>query len=532
MKLSTLLASSAALAAITLVVPATVAPSWNPVASAEAATSISLSVFYDGLDNEGDWIDHDGDYVFVPTIADADWQPYTRGHWVYARGIGWTWASDEPFGWATYHYGRWGFEEEIGWYWIPGSRWAPAWVSWRRGGDHVAWAPLPPRRGGGDDVSISVNVSSIPDYYWVAVPSRSFLEVNLNSVIVEDVRERRRIVTDSEFVGSVQVENNIVINNVININYIEENTGQKVKEVAVRETDDPSKAKATQEQIVVFNGVVEADKTAKPSRIKEVSAVKENQAETKKKLKLESAQPAEAAPATAVPPAAEDTAGANKAGTEQGQATGTTVDQPAAVVPTPETDQNKGTTTRSESADTPAATTNEKPGGKKSKVDQTEDAAAGAATGTESADTPVVQKNKKAVGKKPKADQTEATTTDVESADPPAASANEKAAGKKSKGDKNLTPDTDNTQADTPPAKKKKVKAEQVQTPGSGDDEANSQSQSTGKMSKGKDAAVEGANQSEESQATPKKQPAENPKKDKRANPVVACDPATESCAQ
>ncbi len=63
----------------------------------------------------------DGDYVFVPVVSDRDWRPYREGHWVYARGYGWTWVSDEPFGWATYHYGRWGFDEEIGWYWVPGT---------------------------------------------------------------------------------------------------------------------------------------------------------------------------------------------------------------------------------------------------------------------------------------------------------------------------------------------------------------------------------------------------------------------------
>ena len=117
--------------------------------------------------------------------------------------------SEEPFGWATYHCGHWGFDDEIGWYWVPGTRWAPAWVSWRRSGDHVACAALPPHRENDDDISISVNIGAIPDYYWVAVLSRSFLEINLSVVIIDDDGERRRIVRDLEFVGSVQVENTL-----------------------------------------------------------------------------------------------------------------------------------------------------------------------------------------------------------------------------------------------------------------------------------------------------------------------------------
>ena len=75
MKLTTLLASSAALAAIAIAVPATIAPNWGPVATAQAATSISFSLFYDGLDDYGDWVSHDGDYVFVPVIATATGSP-------------------------------------------------------------------------------------------------------------------------------------------------------------------------------------------------------------------------------------------------------------------------------------------------------------------------------------------------------------------------------------------------------------------------------------------------------------------------
>ena len=154
-----------------------------------------------------------------------------------------------------------------------------------RSGNHVAWAPLPPRHGHDDDISIEVNVGSIPDYYWVAVPSRSFLEVNLSVVIIHDDRERRRIVHDAEFAGSVQIENNIVVNNVIDINFVEKNTGKKVTEVEVKQTDDPAKAKASDGEVAAFTGTVEADKTAKPPKLKDVSAVQENQAEPEEKDK-------------------------------------------------------------------------------------------------------------------------------------------------------------------------------------------------------------------------------------------------------
>ena len=405
MKFTTLLASSAALAAIAIVLPATSSSSWSPVATAQAATSISFSLFYDGLDDHGDWVSHDGDYVFVPVIADRDWQPYTKGHWIYARGYGWTWVSDEPFGWATYHYGRWGFEEEIGWYWVPGKRWAPAWVSWRRSGNHVAWAPLAPHRGGDDDISITVNVDSIPDYYWVAVPSRSFLEINLNVVIIDDDRERRRIVNDTEFVGSVQVENNIIVNNVIDINFVEKNTDKKVTEVEVTQTDDPAKAKASDGEIAVFSGTVEADKAAKPPKLKDVSAVKENQAETKKKIKAESDEPAAVKPEDQAAQPGEENPDEKKLKAEQteGDAVETgSVDQ--AVKPADGKKKLKAEQTEDEAAD-PAAKPDQKKAAKKKVVpEEAEAAAVSDKKKTAAGEEPAAKKDKKAVPCDPAAD--------------------------------------------------------------------------------------------------------------------------------
>jgi len=78
------------------------------------------------------------------SIVGAGFQPYsTHGHWVYTDA-GWAWASDYDWGWAPFHYGRWWIDSLYGWVWLPGSTWAPAWVSWRYGGGYAGWAPLTP----------------------------------------------------------------------------------------------------------------------------------------------------------------------------------------------------------------------------------------------------------------------------------------------------------------------------------------------------------------------------------------------------
>jgi hypothetical protein len=109
---------------------------------------LSINLFYDNLSG-GNWYEvADYGYVWQPDVAsDANWRPYTDGYWAYTDQ-GWTWVSYEDFGWATYHYGRWARLADYGWVWVPGYEWAPAWVSWRTGGNYVGWAPLPPAGGG------------------------------------------------------------------------------------------------------------------------------------------------------------------------------------------------------------------------------------------------------------------------------------------------------------------------------------------------------------------------------------------------
>ncbi len=102
-------------------------------------------VFYDSLSSYGSWFETpDYGYVWQPVVvSDSNWRPYSRGRWV-CTDRGWTWVSDEPFGWATYHYGRWALVRGRGWVWVPGTEWAPCWVSWRENRNHIGWAPLPP----------------------------------------------------------------------------------------------------------------------------------------------------------------------------------------------------------------------------------------------------------------------------------------------------------------------------------------------------------------------------------------------------
>jgi len=130
--------------------------------------AVTIDTFQEPLAAQGDWVSvNTYGRVWRPRVAEG-WRPYYYGRWEWTSE-GWLWVSDEPFGWATYHYGRWTQDPYNGWVWIPGTQWAPAWVTWRYSPEYVGWAPLGP--------GFSVYVTSYPAVYpwWTFVPCGSFV---------------------------------------------------------------------------------------------------------------------------------------------------------------------------------------------------------------------------------------------------------------------------------------------------------------------------------------------------------------------
>lgn len=108
---------------------------------------VTVETFDNYLSPYGTWMNLPG-YGRVwqpsPSYVGAGFYPYgTGGQWVMSDA-GWVFDSSYPFSWAVFHYGRWHRDPFYGWCWLPGTQWAPAWVSWRTGGPYVGWAPLGP----------------------------------------------------------------------------------------------------------------------------------------------------------------------------------------------------------------------------------------------------------------------------------------------------------------------------------------------------------------------------------------------------
>ena len=289
MKFNAILMRSVAVGALVLAVPlAASIPLATPAeAAANVGVSINIGTFYDRLSPYGDWVSLNGRNVWVPARRPAQWQPYTQGHWAYTHRYGWMWVSAEPFGWATYHYGRWGHADNIGWYWVPGHRWAPAWVSWRRSDSYVAWAPLPVDYP--DEFGANVTIGAVPDFYWQVVPSRSFLSVNLFGVVIHDRHRADTYMRGARSVGGVRIVNKVIVNNVIDLKFVEKRTHKKVRVYKIDEAKAPGKgARLKGDSIQVFAPQVKKGGDHKPKQIKPLDEV---QARHKKDLGTSQQQP-------------------------------------------------------------------------------------------------------------------------------------------------------------------------------------------------------------------------------------------------
>jgi hypothetical protein len=155
-------------------------------ARAQIQVNISIGGFYDELEPYGRWVDCSYGDCWVPSRISRGWQPYSNGEWVYTE-YGWTWMSADPWGDNPYHYGTWVYTHRYGWAWVPGTVWAPAWVTWSYSNNYVGWAPLPPSIAFGSSGYSGRAIRMQPSQY-VFVPTNRFVGSNVSSVRISSQR--------------------------------------------------------------------------------------------------------------------------------------------------------------------------------------------------------------------------------------------------------------------------------------------------------------------------------------------------------
>jgi hypothetical protein len=196
-------------------------------ATASAQASVSISFFHDSLAPHGRWVATSSyGSCWVPGGVAAGWAPYTDGQWAWTD-YGWTWASSDSWGDIAYHYGTWVWSPPYGWVWVPGTVWAPSWVTWAYSDDYIGWAPVPVSfaLGGGGYVGAPIVVSRSS---YVFVPSRQFAGVPVASVRVP-AAQTAAIYARSQRATAFPVQGGIVHNTGLPIARAERAVGHKIE---------------------------------------------------------------------------------------------------------------------------------------------------------------------------------------------------------------------------------------------------------------------------------------------------------------
>lgn len=348
---------------LAVTVLALVFPAWRQTEAAD----VSIDFFYDNIGDGGSWVEvADYGYCWQPTVAvsNRSWRPYSDGYWAYTD-VGWTWVSYEDFGWATYHYGRWIRLRDRGWFWVPDREWAPAWVSWRTGGDYVGWAPLPPRRAGDyyDNSPITARVDidfDIGPLYYNFVDVRYIGEPVLRERIFAP-DQNVRYITSTVNVTNITYRDNQVYNYGPDYNTLSRYSNRPIQRLSLqRETNVDPLTAARSKSLMKVQGdrlvIAAPQRFQKPSKPVAPKVVKEKiaqapiergwegvgdpkaQAELKEKMKKEdpkavpppSVQPVREAPAASPSASAPATSAASATPAATMPATATT---PAATTP-------------------------------------------------------------------------------------------------------------------------------------------------------------------------------------------------------
>jgi hypothetical protein len=205
---------------------------FSALADLEVSPTVQIHAkadFHTPLAAHGTWVEV-GPHgrCWRPTRVAVSWRPYCVGYWEWTDW-GWYWVSDEPWGWACYHYGSWVYDPVYGWVWVPEIEWAPAWVSWRVGGEYVGWAPLPP-----PGIVLAPALFAFVEVRHFRDPVKSSTIIVNNTTIINKTAPITGIKRETRSLPGAPSQR-VVINQGPGVDLVEKATGKKVSTVPIRE---------------------------------------------------------------------------------------------------------------------------------------------------------------------------------------------------------------------------------------------------------------------------------------------------------
>jgi hypothetical protein len=248
--------------------------------------------FYEYLSPYGVWIYNPPyGYVWTPRHVGYRWRPYTYGRWVWTN-YGWTWVSYHEWGWVPFHYGRWGWDNRLGWFWVPGTVWAPAWVSWRWGNLYIGWCPLPPDVEFVAGIGIGTLPYDFPDFYWIFIEGRYFQYDYLDRYCLPHERNQA-IFRSTVHKANLTVRNRQLINQGVDVEQVGHMTRSKVSQYEVEEAERPGQSRVSGSAVKIFRPAVQKNEAAKPKVVLEKEEAVEKVPEIREDEQMERLAPAQ-----------------------------------------------------------------------------------------------------------------------------------------------------------------------------------------------------------------------------------------------
>lgn len=218
--------------------------------------------FYDYLAPYGTWVSYRPyGYVWIPRHVGYRWRPYSAGRWLWTD-YGWTWIPREDWGWIPFHYGRWGWDRALGWFWVPGTVWAPAWVTWRWGDLYIGWAPLPP----GVEFAAGIGFRGpydLPVHCWIFIEGGYFQHDGLDRYALPYERNQSALkftVRKSE----LAVRNRQIFNDGVDVDEVRRLTRRTVSRHEIEDARGPQDNGVGEGTVRIFRPAMKKDETARP----------------------------------------------------------------------------------------------------------------------------------------------------------------------------------------------------------------------------------------------------------------------------
>jgi hypothetical protein len=113
---------------------------------------------------------------------------------------------------------------------------------------------LPPDPDDSFGVSFQISFGNIPNYYWRPVQWRDFGSQDASTVIIGDNNQIINIINQTEPAGTVKIENDVVVNNAIDVDYVEQQTGENfvARELALTSTESEA-GEITEETVELYH---------------------------------------------------------------------------------------------------------------------------------------------------------------------------------------------------------------------------------------------------------------------------------------